>query len=138
MNTFLKISLGFVIGVVCTIGVSYIIISIQNTEDQIREERRMKALNNINQYLDEKGKDEVDYANVQSFELNTKKGIVKLHTYMPKDSVKILMGRPQSNNINAYRHDKVYETWFYKGTNQYDDELRIDFVNGKLNSVLQY
>lgn len=34
------------------------------------------------------------------FELTTLNGIVKLHTYMSKDSVQILMGRPRSTDIN--------------------------------------
>jgi hypothetical protein len=140
MNTFLKISLGFVLGVVCTIGVLYIIAATQNTdENQLREEIRMKALKNLNQSFGESGTDEDEQRNFQSFELTTKKGIVKLHTYMPKDSVQILMGRPQSNDINdnGYKGE-VHETWKYKGTNRYVDEFTIEFTNGKLKSVRQY
>lgn len=54
MNTFLKIALGFVLGVVCTIGVLYVVEASQNTEEnQLREEIRMKALKNMNEFLDE-------------------------------------------------------------------------------------
>jgi len=164
MNTFLKIALGFVLGVVCTIGVLYIIAATQNTEEnQLREEIRMKALKNMNQFLDESDNvqkdlqqlsDEYDNAiknnqkiseelnsarkNIQSFELTTKNGIVKLHTYMSKDSVQILMGRPQSTDINDYGFGGVIETWKYKGSNRYVDEFTIEFANGKLKSVRQY
>lgn len=139
MNTFLKISLGFVIGVVCTIGVLYIIAATQNTEEnRLREEIRMKALKNLNQSLGESDTDEDEQKNIQSFELTTKKGIVKLHTYLSKDSVQILMGRPQSTNINDYGYGEARETWKYRGTNRYIDEFTIEFINGKLKSVSQF
>lgn len=138
MNTFLKISLGFVLGVVCTIGVLYIIAATQNTEEnRLREEIRMKALKNLNQSFGESDTGD-EQRNIQSFELTTKNGIVKLHTYMPKDSVQILMGRPQSTDINDYGYGKAHETWKYKGTNRYVDEFTIEFTNGKLKSVRQY
>ena len=138
MNTFWKISLGFVLGIVCTIGVLYIIAATQNTEEnRLREEIRMKALRNLNQSFDDSNTSE-EQRNTQSFELITKKGVIKLHTYMPKDSVKILMGRPQSTDINDYGYGEAHETWKYKGTNRYIDEFTIEFVNGKLKSVDQY
>ena len=94
----------------------------------------MQALRNINHSL---GDDE--QRNIQSFELTTEKGIVKLHTYMPKDSVKILMGRPRSTDINNYGfNNEVHETWKYKGSNKYMDEFTIEFINGELKSVRQY
>lgn len=121
MKTFLKISLGFVLGVVCTIGVIFIIAVTQNTEEnRLREEIRMEQ------------------RNTQSFELTTKNGIVKLHTYMAKDSVQILMGRPQSTDINDYGYGGAHETWKYKGTNTYVNEFTIEFINGKLKSVRQF
>jgi hypothetical protein len=139
MNTFLKISLGFVLGVVCTIGVLYIIAATQNTEEnRLREEIRMKALKNLNQSFGESDTDKDEQRNIQSFELTTKNGIVKLHTYMPKDSVQILMGRPQSTDINDYGYGEAHETWKYKGTNRYVDEFTIEFTNGKLKSVRQF
>lgn len=114
MNTFLKIALGFVLGIVCTVGVLYIISTIQY-------------------------QDESTEINIQSFELITKNGIVKLHTYMPKDSVQALMGRPQSTDINNNEYiDEVRETWKYKGSNSYIDEFTIEFTNGELKSVDQY
>jgi len=64
---------------------------------------------------------------------------VKLHTQMSKDSVQILMGRPQSTDINDYGYKgEVSETWKYKGTNRYINEFTIEFTNGKLKSVSQF
>lgn len=140
MNTFLKIALGFVLGVVCTFGVLFIIATSQNTEEnQLREEIRMEALKNLKQTFDKSDTDENEQRNIQSFELTTKNGIVKLHTQMSKDSVQILMGRPQSTDINDFGYyGKVFETWNYRGTNRYIDEFTIEFSNGKLKSVTQF
>jgi hypothetical protein len=58
---------------------------------------------------------------------------------MSKDSVQILMGRPQSTDINDYGYnDEVHETWKYKGSNKYVDEFTITFINSKLKSVSQH
>ncbi|WP_370477218.1 hypothetical protein [Tamlana flava] len=161
MNTILKIALGFVLGAVCTVGVLHIIGIINNkAEYQLREEIRMQTLKDLQQLSDENVNalkqlsNEYDNAlkdnqrisdklnntrkNIQSFELTTKNGIVKLHTYMSKDSVQILMGRPQSTDINDYGFGEVIETWKYKGTNRYVDEFTIKFANGKLKSVRQF
>ena len=81
--------------------------------------------------------------NIQWFELSTKKGIVKLHTYMPKDSVKMLMGRPHKTSIRTYGDD-FHETWEYEkrvfkdSDDFYTTEFRFEFVNGELKSVSQY
>ncbi|MEY2702048.1 MAG: hypothetical protein RLY43_681 [Bacteroidota bacterium] len=140
MNTFLKIGLGFVLGVIFTFGLLYIIGTTRNTEEnQLREEIRMQALKNLKQSLDGADLDENGQENIQSFELTTKNGIVKLHTHMSKDSVKILMGRPQSTDVNDYGYNgKVSEIWKYKGTNRYVEEFTIEFDNGKLKSVDQF
>jgi hypothetical protein len=139
MNTFLKIALGFVLGVVCTIGAFYIIVKLQNTEEnQLREEVRIQALKNLKESLDKSDIDENEQTNIQSFELTTKKGIIKLHTDMSKDSVQILMGRPQSTDINDFGYGEVSETWKYRGSNRYVDEFTVEFTNGKLKSVRQY
>ncbi len=140
MNTFFKIGLGFILGVIFTFGLLYIIGTTRNTEEnKLREEIRMQALKNLKQSLDGADSDENGQRNIQSFELTTKNGIVKLHTYMSKDSVKILMGRPQSTDINDYGYNgKVFETWKYRGTNRYVDEFTIEFDNGKLKSVDQF
>jgi hypothetical protein len=140
MNTFLKIALGFILGVLCTVGIIFIIGKFKNSEEnQLREEIRTQALNNLKKTLDGYDADGSAEKNIQSFELTTKKGIVNLHTYMPKDSVKALMGRPQSTDVDNYGYkDEVRETWRYRGSNNYIDEFTIEFTNGKLKSVRQY
>ncbi|MDY4513299.1 MAG: hypothetical protein SPE10_07660 [Paludibacteraceae bacterium] len=91
-----------------------------------------------NSHIDQKPR-----RNIQWFELSTPKGIVKLHTYMPKDSVQILMGRPHTTSIRTYGDD-VHEEWEYKkrafknNDDLYTTEFRFEFVNGELRSVSQY
>lgn len=119
MKTFLKIALGFVLGVVCTIGVLFVISLGTNTRHYFIKESQ-------------------ESRNIQSFELSTKNGIVRLHTCMPKDSVQILMGRPQSTGINDMGRLGVHETWEYKGRNSVVSEFTIEFTDGELKSVRQY
>lgn len=91
-----------------------------------------------NSHIDQKPR-----RNIQWFELSTRKGIVKLHTYMPKDSVKMLMGRPHKTSIRTYGDD-FHETWEYEkrafkhSDNIYITEFCFEFVNGELKSVSQY
>ena len=140
MNTFMKIALGFVLGVVCTFGTVYVLSKTQKTEEEeLRDEIRIQALKNLKESMGEFAVDENGQRNNESFELTTKKGIVALHTYMSKDSVKILMGRPESTSIDDSGYNgMVTETWKYKGTNTVFDEFTILFTNGKLKSVSQY
>ena len=137
MNTFSKIVLGFILGVVCTVGVLYINGKSQNNKkNQSRKEVSTQEEKDLNQTIDGY---EAAEKNIHSFELTTKKGVVNLHTYMPKDSVKALLGRPNSTDIdNNEFMDEVRETWNYRGSNNYVDEFTIEFVNGKLKSVRQF
>lgn len=139
MNTFWKISLGFVLGVVSTFGVLYVMGATQKTEEEeLRDEIRIQALKNLKESIGDRNIDEYEDNN-ESFELTTQKGVIKLHTNMPKDSVKILMGRPKSTSIDdSGFNGEVVETWKYKGSNTYIDEFTILFSNGKLKSLSQY
>ena len=143
MNTFLKIAIGFILGVVCTIVGLYVVGMTQNTEEeQLKEDVRISALKSLKHILDNSEKeleDETEKKNIQWFELSTKNGVVKLHTYMSKDSVQLLMGRPQSTDVDVWDfNDEVHETWKYKGRNRSIDEFTMKFVNGELVSVDQY
>ena len=140
MNTFMKIALGFVLGVLCTFGATYVINKTQKTEEEeLRDDIRIQALKNLKESMGEFDNDKNGQRSNESFELTTKKGIVNLHTYMSKDSVKILMGRPESTSIDDSGYNgMVTETWKYKGTNTVFDEFTILFTNGKLKSVSQY
>ena len=143
MNTFLKIAIGFILGVVCTIVGLYVVGMTQNTEEEeLKEDVRISALKSLKHILDNSEKeleDETEKKNIQWFELSTKNGVVKLHTYMSKDSVQLLMGRPQSTDVEVWDfNDEVHETWKYKGRNRNFDEFTMKFVNGELVSVDQY
>ena len=57
---------------------------------------------------------------------------------MPKDSVKMLMGKPTSVDVSNLGVVGVHETWEYKGSNRYINEFTLEFVNGELESVSKY
>ena len=132
MNTFWKITLGFMIGVVCTLATLIVLGTGYN------DNTKHNPIEHKNKVLQFQSDEEVPRHNVHSFELSTKSGIIKLHTYMSKDSVQILMGRPQSTDIQNIGGMGVYETWKYKGRNQYVDEFTLRFKDGELESVRQY
>jgi hypothetical protein len=74
-------------------------------------------------------------AEVQYIEVKGKKGNVTLHTGMSKDSVKILVGKPDNVELRSYGN--ALEDWGYKIRNSYVADLEINFENGKLKGLRQ-
>ena len=74
--------------------------------------------------------------NVQYVEIRGKKGIVTLHTGMPKDSVKSMVGKPDQVDLRNIA-GVPYEEWGYKITNEYASDLDLEFEDGKLKNVRQ-
>lgn len=75
-------------------------------------------------------------AEVQYVEIKLKKRYVVLHTGMSKDSVQILVGKPDEVSLNNLMGSS-YEHWGYKLKNKYISDLDIEFVDGKLNEISQ-
>jgi hypothetical protein len=63
-----------------------------------------------------------------------KNGTVELHTDMPKDSVRMLVGKPDDVDLYSIGN-KTIETWHYKIKNNYVSDLDIKFENGRLTGV---
>ncbi len=74
-------------------------------------------------------------AEVQYIEVKGKKGNVTLHTGMTKDSVRILVGKPDNVALRSYGN--ALEDWGYKIRNNYMPDLEINFEAGKLKSLRQ-
>lgn len=74
---------------------------------------------------------------VPQFEVMTKKGMVKLHLGIPKDSVILLVGTPDDSNSHSMGNT-IYETLQYKVKNDDYCDLSFEFENGKLESFSQY
>jgi hypothetical protein len=68
-------------------------------------------------------------------EVRGKKVNVILHTGMTKDSVRILLGKP--NNVQFRSYGNALEDWGYKIKNNYLPDLEINFEDGKLKSLRQ-
>ena len=58
-----------------------------------------------------------------------------LHTGMTKDSVRILVGKPDNVALRSYGN--ALEDWGYKIRNNYVPDLEINFQAGKLKSLRQ-
>ena len=68
MNSFMKISIGFIFGVVCTISVLYFIAESQNTEEnRLRDEIQMKMLKDLNESFDKIDKQERQKSRIRPF-----------------------------------------------------------------------
>jgi hypothetical protein len=72
---------------------------------------------------------------VQYVEVKGRKGNVTLHTGMTKDSVRILLGKPDNVALRSYGN--ALEDWGYKIRNKYIPDLEINFEDGKLKSLRQ-
>lgn len=73
---------------------------------------------------------------VQFIEVKGRNGNVTLHTGMPKDSVEILIGKP--DDIDLYESlGKYREKWGYKLKNDYTASLVINFEDGELKGIRQ-
>lgn len=73
-------------------------------------------------------------------EVKGRNGYVTLSLGMPKDSVKVLLGRPSKTNM--LNIGDIIEKWTYEfpGQGSYGTirELNINFKNGKLESISEY
>lgn len=70
-------------------------------------------------------KKQVDY-----IEIKGPKGYVNVYIGMPKDEVKALLGRADGVSVMTIGNE-THETWTYRDSNY----LRIEFVNGKLDTI---
>lgn len=73
----------------------------------------------------------------QPFEVLTKKGMVKLHLGMPKDSLIMIVGAP--DDISSHSSYKtIIEELKYNVKDKGYTDLTFEFENGKLKDFQQY
>jgi hypothetical protein len=77
-----------------------------------------------------------DNYNIQYIEVTGKNGPATLHNYMSKDSVQILLGKPDEADMHTLPMGTVREEWEYRPQN--GRLLKIEFENGMLTNVNQY
>jgi hypothetical protein len=102
------------------------------TENLVKEQLRQELVETLSQNLANLNQ----AAEVQYIEVKGKKGNVTLHTGMLKDSVQMLVGKPDEVDLNKIGNTN-YEKWGYKLKNKYISDLDIDFKDGKLEGVRQ-
>lgn len=77
--------------------------------------------------------------NYQYTEIKTPDGYVTLHSDMPKDSVKIVLGKPDQTLMREIYRDNYEEEWeyFFKKGSLYEHmpSLTLEFENGKLKKI---
>lgn len=102
------------------------------TENSVKEQLRQELIETVSQNLASLNQE----AEVQYIEVKGKKGNVTLHTGMVKDSVQMLVGKPDEIDLYKVGHTN-FEKWGYKLKNKYISDLDIDFEDGKLEGVRQ-
>lgn len=113
MKTFLHIVIGFVLGVVCTLGVLAVIATA--TSSKMQEEIKVP---------------------VSHFDAKTKKGKVHLHTGMSKDSVLMLCGEPDEFRSSTIQgHNMEHAGYMVK--DKYVSDLEFTFIDGVLTDCTQ-
>jgi hypothetical protein len=100
------------------------------TESEYKEQLKQELLQSL--YLSNQSQ----VNTVQYVEIRGKKGIVTIHTGMPKDSVKSMVGKPDQVDLRNIA-GVPYEDWGYKIMNEYVSDLDLEFEDGKLKNVRQ-
>lgn len=118
MRTGLGCLFGFLLGALAaTIAFKYGFDSDKTYEEKLAEERKARTP-------------------VHYIEIKGKNGRVTVHTGMPKDSVQLLVGKPDQVDMSTIG-STVYENWGYILKNQYVSDLDFRFENGHMTSVDQ-
>lgn len=116
MKPFFYVLIGFLAGVICTIGVLFVFAAFRSNSQQAQLEQIQQ--------------------NVAYFEVKSKNELVKLHTGMPKDSVTMYFGTPDDYSINQI-YGRSVEFVGYKINNKYVSDLNLTFEDGFLTKVDQ-
>jgi hypothetical protein len=123
MKQFLIFIVGMVAGALLLYAIGF------RKESSVREQLGRELIETLSHNLTNQE------AEVQYIEVKGKKGNVTLHTGMTKDSVRILVGKPDNVELRSYGN--ALEDWGYKIRNNYVPDLEINFEAGKLKSLRQ-
>ena len=123
MKQFLIFIGGMVVGALLLYAIGF------RNESSVREQLGRELIETLSHNLTNQE------AEVQYIEVKGKKGNVTLHTGMTKDSVRILVGKPDNVELRSYGN--ALEDWGYKIRNNYVPDLEINFEAGKLKSLRQ-
>lgn len=124
MNKFLIFIAGMISGALLLYAIGF------RSESSIKEQLKQELIETLS-HLQELNKE----PEVQYIEVKGKKGNVTLHTGMTKDSVQILLGKPDNVELRSYGN--ALEDWGYKIRDNYTPDLVINFEAGKLKSLRQ-
>jgi hypothetical protein len=100
-----------------------------STENSVREKIGRELIETLSHNLSNQE------GEIQYIEVKGRKGNATLHTGMTKDSVRILVGKPDNVELRSYGN--ALEDWSYKIRSNYVPDLEINFEAGKLKSLRQ-
>ena len=123
MKPFLVFIYGMITGALLLYAIGF------RTENSVREKIGRELIETLSNNLSNQE------GEVQYIEVMGKKGNVTLHIGMTKDSVRILVGKPDNVELRSYGN--ALEDWGYKIRNNIYPDLEINFEAGKLKSLRQ-
>lgn len=122
--------------ILALLGVAVSVISIQTLLDDAES---MKAEDGgQGAFITVSGATEALPRRMEWVEIRGRKGYASVHIGMPKDSVKMLVGRPNKVDLRQYGGSVAVETWKYRINSKYTEDLVIEIRDGKLERVTQY
>lgn len=126
MKQVLIFTAGMILGALLLYAIGF------RSESSIKEQVKQDLIETLSQSIERLN----ESAEVQYVEIRGKKGDVTLYTGMPKDSVRLLVGKPDEIDLNKIGNVS-YEKWGYKLNSQYVSDLDIDFRDGRLKGIRQ-
>lgn len=125
MGKFISFILGMIVGGILSIALLVIVGTSYVSNDTTHEGNEVV-------------KEEVRKEPIHTFEVKKGSKYIELHTYMPKDSVALLYGKPDKVNMNYNEYSDIMdEKWIYEN-NWEIPECIFEFENGKLTQVTSY
>lgn len=125
MGKFISFILGMIVGGILSIALLVIVGTSYVSNDTTHEGNEVV-------------KEEVRKEPIHTFEVKKGSKYIELHTYMPKDSVALLYGKPDKVNMDYNEYSDIMdEKWIYEN-NWEIPEYIFEFENGKLTQVTSY
>lgn len=135
MKKFLVFISGMITGALLLYSVLYIISS--KSEYSKEEQLRQQLINIVSTGLSNSFDTQKQETEIQHIEVRGKLGRATVHTEMIKDSVRILLGKPDDVKMHTIGQT-TYEDWGYKIKNRHISDLNVNFQNGRLKGISQH
>lgn len=117
----------FLVGIIIGLILMFIYFKTSKTQEEREMEMTMQLIEKVKNQ-----KTEIQYTEVKG-----RKGRVTIHTEIPKDSAKLLLGKASKTEMQKIANS-VYETWTYDFDGDDISDLKLEFIDGVLDNFHEY